>query len=179
MRKEYKIIEFGIGNIESAIKDLKSQEELVCGLFNGVMLYSDIDDIDSAYVKITGKTKAEFDEVERIWLEEYQEKKRKHKESIPQLTKEWIEKGYAILDEKYHEVWAECVPIRLDDLYEGMELKATLDIVEKLNSGCELEEAKKIINDQGHAGMSFGLVCAMVASFCDRGEVFKTFVNKR
>ena len=174
---KYKEIEFGFGNIESAVKELKSHNELVCGSFNGQMLYSDIDDLDSAYVKITGKTKAECDEAERIRHEEYEEQQRKHKEAIPELTKEWIEKGNIILDEKYRENWAKCVPIRLDDLYQGMELKCCLDIVIELNNGCTLDEAKTIIESQGHSGMSFGLVCSMVKSFCDRGTEFVSYVR--
>lgn len=93
------------------------------------------------------------------------------------MTKEWIEKGNKILDEKYRDLWAECVPIRLDDLYQGFELGACLDIVKELNAGCDLEVAKGIIEKQGHSGMSFGLVCSMVKSFCDRGNEFASFVK--
>ena len=177
MKKSYKEIQFGFGNIESAVKELKSHKELVCGSFNGIMLYSDIDGLDSAYMKITGKTKAEFDEAERIRHEEYEEEKRKHKEAIPELTKEWIEKGNAILDEKYRELWAKCVPIRLGDLYRGMELGMCLDIVKELNNNCSLDEAKVIIESQGHSGMSFGLICSMLKSFCDRGNEFVEYVR--
>jgi hypothetical protein len=141
------------------------------------MLYSDIDDLDSAYKKITGKTKAECDEAERVRHEEYEEQTRKHKEAIPELTKEWIEKGNTILDEKYRELWAKCVPIRLGDLYQGMELEMCLDIVLELNNGCSFDEAKTIIESQGHSGMSFGLICSMIKSFCDRGEEFVNFVR--
>ena len=178
---EHRKIEFGLGySIERAMQDLarfKERGELVYGEFNGQKLYSDIDDVDSAYKKITGKTKAEFDEECKVENDRYEERKRKHKEAIPELTKEWIEKGNAILDEKYHETWAKCVPIRLDDLYQGMELGATLDIVKELNAGCELQKAKKIIEEQGHSGMSFGLVCSMVKSFCDRGQEFVSFAR--
>ena len=175
---KYTVIEFRLGsNIDSAIQELKSHNKPVSGSFNGVMLYSDIDDVDSAYQKITGKTKAEFDEAERIRHEEYKAEEKKHKESIPKLTEEWIEKGRKVLDEKYHELWSKCVPIRLSDLYRGMELGCCLDIVEKLNSGSDFEEAKTIIESQGHSGMSFGLVCSMVKSFCDRGENFVNFVK--
>lgn len=177
----YSKIEFGAGDsIERAIQDLaifKERGELVYGEFNGQKLYSDIDDVDSAYKKITGKTKAEFDADREKEHLEYEERKRKHKEAIPELTKEWIEKGNAILDEKYHEKWAKCVPIRLDDLYQGMELGATLDIVKELNAGCELDIAKEIIEGQGHSGMSFGLVCSMLKSFCDRGAEFVAYVR--
>ena len=141
------------------------------------MLYSDIDTVDSAYQKITGKTKAEYDTEAKAQNDRYEDDRQKHKESIPDLTKEWIEKGNTILDEKYRETWAKCVPIRLDDLYQGMELKCCLDIVIELNNGCTLDEAKAIIESQGHSGMSFGLVCSMVKSFCDRGNEFVIYAR--
>jgi len=181
LKMEHRKIEFGAGDsIERAMQDLarfKERGELVYGEFNGQRLYSDIDDVDSAYKKITGKTKAEFDAERKAENDRYKEDQRKHKEAIPELTKEWIEKGNAILDEKYHETWAKCVPIRLDDLYQGMELGATLDIVKELNAGCDLQKAKEIIEGQGHSGMSFGLVCSMVKSFCDRGQEFVSYAR--
>lgn len=179
--KNYREIEFSPGeDIESAIKELtryKERGELVCGNFNGQVLYSDIDDLDSAYKKITGKTKTEFDEEVQKSNAKYEEEKRNHEAAIPELTKQWIEKGNAILDEKYREEWAKCVPIRLDDLYQGMELGCCLDIVKELNAGCKLEDAKAIIDKQGHSGMSFGLVCSMVKAFCNRGVEFYQFVR--
>ena len=175
--QQYRKIEFGFGNIDSAIQELKSHKDLVCGSFNGTMLYSDIDDLDSAYKKITGRTKFEFDSDRKAENDRYKAGQQKHKESIPELTKDWIEKGNVILDEKYRENWDKCVPIRLDDLYQGMELKCCLDIVIELNNGCTMDEAKAIIESQGHSGMSFGLVCAMVSSFCDRGKEFTSYVR--
>lgn len=181
METNYRKIEFGGGySIERAMQDLarfKERGELVYGKFNGQKLYSDIDDVDTAYKKITGKTKAEFDAERKSKNDRYKEEQKKHKDSIPELTKEWIGKGNAILDEKYHEKWAKCVPVRLDDSYQGMELGATLDIVKELNAGCELDVAKGIIESQGHSGMSFGLVCSMVKSFCDRGIEFVSYVR--
>lgn len=100
-----------------------------------------------------------------------------HKARIPELTREWITKGHEILDEKYWEKWDECVPIRLDDLYKGMELGDCLEIVKALNDGCDLDTAKKIIHNQDHSGMSFGLVRAMVRAFCDRGNEFVDYVK--
>lgn len=178
MEKEYRKIKFCLGqSIETAVKELKSYEELVCGSFNGKMLYSDVDDVDSAYVKIIGKTKTEHDAELELENERYEELKRKHKESIPELTKEWIEKGKQVLDKKYLKTWKKCVPIRLDDLYQGFELGACLEIAKALNAGCGLETAKIIIENQGHSGMSFNLVCSMVKSFCDRGSEFVTYVK--
>jgi len=177
--KNYKEIEFGFGNIESAIKELKSHKELVFGVFNGEKLYSDIDDVDSAYKKITGKTKAECEEAERKRSEDYKEQKRKHTEAIPELTEAWIGKGKTVLDEKFLDEWTKCVPIRLSDLYQGMELGMCLDIVKELNEGCAFEKAKEILESQGHSGMSFGLVCSMIRSFCDRGVEFVNYVNEK
>lgn len=178
MKTNYREIKFSAGqDIESAVKELKKYNDLVCGSFNGQMLYSDVDDVDSAFKKITGKTKTEFDAKMKADNDRYKDEERKHEEAIPELTKEWIEKGKAILDEKYHETWEKCVPIRLSDLYRGMELGATLEIVKELNAGCELEVAKAIIEGQGHSGMSFGLVCSMVRSFCDRGTEFVNYAR--
>ena len=72
MEKQYREIqlEFG-GNIDSAMKllnEYKAKNELVFINFNGHELYSDIDDLDSAYVKVTGKTKEQFDEEQRLRL---------------------------------------------------------------------------------------------------------------
>ncbi len=181
MKKTHKKIEFTGGeSLESAVKELsryKENGELAYGEFNGEKLYSDTDDMDSAYLKVTGKTKAECDEAARKRNDEYEKEKREHEEAIPELTKEFVGRGKNILDEKYHELWVKCVPIRLGDLYRGMELGATLEIVKELNSGCGLDVAKEIIEKQGHSGMSFGLVCSMVRSFCDRGVEFVSYVK--
>ena len=178
MKDNYRKIEFAAGqSIESAVKELKEHAELVCGDFNGQILYSDVDDIDSSFKKVTGKTKAEFDEAQKKISEKYEREEKEHKEAIPELTKEWIKKGSKILDDKHLKLWSEIVPIRLGDLYKGFELGASLDIIEKLNTNCELDIAKNIIEGQGHSGMSFGLVCSMVKALCDRGSEFVKYVK--
>jgi len=175
--KNYREIEFGFGNIEEAVKELKSHKDLVKGTFNGQILYSDIDDMDSAYKKVTGSTKAEFDEARRLENVEYKRQQKEHKEAIPKLTLEWIGKGEKILDKKHHKLWTKIVPIRLDDMYRGMELGNCLEIVEQLNKGTELEKVKPLIEEQGHSGMSFGLVCSMVREFADRGNEFVEYAR--
>lgn len=182
MNKDYKEIEFLCGcTIERAVMELleyKNNGELVCGDFNGHTLYSDTVTVDGAYLEILGKTKAEFDKAQEKWRENYRREEEEHKAKIPELSKEWIEKGHAILDEKYWSYWDECVPIRLGDLYHGMELGCCLDIVKPLNEGCSFEEAEKIINEQGHSGMSYSLVRVMVRDFCDRGNEFSEYLSK-
>lgn len=175
--KNYREIEFGFGNIEEAVKELKIHNDLVKITFNRQVLYSDVDDIDSAYKKVTGKTKFEFDEAERLRQIEYKRQEKEHKDSIPKLTIELVEKGKKILDKKHHERWTKIVHIRLGDLYRGMELGNCLEIVEKLNKGEELEKVKPLIEDQGHSGMSFSLVCSMVREFADRGNEFLEYAR--
>jgi len=182
MEDNYLKIEFYAGNtIDTAMNDLMEYRKkgfLACGDFNGKTLYSDKDDINSAYLKITGKSKSEFDEARRKEQEEYKRKQQEHKDRVPELTQEWITKGNKILDEKYREKWASVVPIRLDDLYQGFELKACLDIINILNNDGTLEDAKCEIKKQGHSGMSFGLVCSMVSAFCERGVEFSQYARE-
>lgn len=181
MDKKYREINFSLGsNIESAVNELlkfKEKGKLVFGEFNGVTLYSDTVTMDSAYKEILGETKAEFDRSQEVWKENRESQEREHKERLPELTKMWSQKGREVLTEDKWEYWDEIVPIRLHDLYRGRELGNCLDIVEVLNNGVSLEAAKKIIENQGHSGMSYGLVKSMVREFCDRGEEFAEYVQ--
>lgn len=181
MNKKYEQIDFFAGNtVEQAVNELLSYREkgkLVCGEFNGVTLHSDTVTMDSAYLEIVGKTKLEFDKEQQEWKDNYNRQKKEHEDNIPNLTKEWMGKGREILSEDKWEYWDEIVPIRLSDLYQGMELGACLDIVSILNNNGTLDEAKEKIENQGHSGMSFGLVCAMVKEFSDRGNEFVEYVR--
>ncbi len=180
MDNKYTEIDFYPGrNIEECVNELlryKEKGKLVFGVFNGHKLYSDTVTMDSAYKEITGNTKKEFDDYIKKQNEEYQRQKQEHIKAIPEKAKLWMDKGREILDKSKWELWDKIVPIRLNDLYQGMELKCCLDIVEILNKGT-LEEAKREIESQGHSGMSFGLVCSMVKEFSLKGEEFVNYVR--
>lgn len=66
MDEKYEKVEFTLGaSVEEAVNELlnyKQRGKLAYGKFNGVTLYADTVTMDSAYKKITGKTKSEFDE---------------------------------------------------------------------------------------------------------------------
>lgn len=167
--------------LESVVKALQhyhAQGEKVCAEFNGHVLYSDTVTMDSAYLEVYGQTKADFDKSLEEQRENYRRAEEEHKAKIPDLTQEWREKGRSVLDPKYWVEWARIVPIRLNDLYHGMELGACLDIVKALNDGCTMDEAERIIDGQNHSGMSFSLVKTMVKHFCDRGGEFSDFIDK-
>jgi hypothetical protein len=180
VNKRYVEIEFLGNTLEDAVNkllDYKVTGKLVCGEFNGTMLYSDTVTMDDAYKSITGKTKTEFDKAQQEWRDDLERREKEHKEKIPELSKVWMEKGREILTEDKWEFWDEIVPIRLADLYQGMELGACLDLVGILNSNGTLDEAKEMIENQGHSGMSFGLVCSMVREFSERGNEFVEYIR--
>lgn len=94
-----------------------------------------------------------------------------------QKIAKYISDGHKILDEKYWDRWDKCVPIRVNDIYGGMELECCLDIIKELNNDCTMDSAKAIIGNQLHSERSFNLVRAMVKAFCYRGEEFYYFVS--
>lgn len=182
--KKYKEIEFLAGNtIEDAVNKLlyyKKKGMLVYGSFNGHSLYSDTVTMDSAYRKIIGKSKVEFDKDLKVeMIERIKRQKEEHKTQIPSLAKVWMEKGREILTEDKWKFWDKIVPIRLNDLYQGMELGCCLDIIKILNNNGTLDEAKEMIESQDHSGMSFRLVCSMVKEFCNKGKDFVDYISNK
>ncbi|MGL5330401.1 MAG: hypothetical protein ACRDD7_14115, partial [Peptostreptococcaceae bacterium] len=144
--------------------------------FNGHILYSDTVTLDSAYKEITGMTYTEYIEYEEQNLSKWKKEKEEHKARIPELTKEYIEKAKGIIAEDKLDIWNETVPVKLRDIYEGMELECTLKIIKLLNEN-KFEEAKEEIHNQNHSGMSFGLVCNMLVAFSDKGTEFVNMVK--
>ena len=180
MKNEYEEIHLkhGIdleGTVETLL-DYKREGRLACCEFNAQMLYSDTVTMNDAYLKITGKTKKDFDESQRKWKEDYDRLEKEHKEAIPSLIEEWKSKARVVLSEDKWDYWNEIVPIRLSDIYHGMELGNTLDIISLLKEG-KLAEAKEEFIKQQHSGMSASLVFAMVREFHKDGDMFVDFVN--
>lgn len=169
------------GNLEGAVEKLLQWRDTYNNRkakieFNGHWLYSDTVTMDKAYLEVLGKSKADFDKEQDEWKENLKKREEEHKQKIPQLTKEWIEKGHQVLEQKFWDAWDKCVPIRLNDLYEGMELGMCLDIVRTINEKT-LEEAVEVMKNQGHSGMSWGLMKSMVKSFSDKGEKFDALLG--
>lgn len=181
--KQYEEFIFFTGqSIETAVNDLlkiqKEKGRLYYGRFNATNLYSDTPNLlQEAYVQITGMTKEEFDQKEKEQQYEYKRKEQEHKNKIPELAEYWIAEGKKILDEKHHAYWSKIVPIRLDDLYHGMELKCTIDLIKMLNENIPFEEIKQVFMNQGHSGMSHSLVCSMLIHFCDKGKDFVEYAK--
>lgn len=174
-----KEIEFYPGeSIDSAWKKLLKEsaecEDTCFGKFNDHEIFS-TDTLDEAYVKVTGQTKAEFDKEMQDWQDDYERKKKEHQERIPELTEKYCKEARGVILEDQYEYWDKIVPIRLGDLYEGMELGCTLDLCrimrdESISYDRRLRKAYKAFMDQGHSGMSAGLVAHMLRTFCPDGN---------
>lgn len=179
--KTYKQIDFFVCSIAEAVLELIKYEvkgQLAYGDFNGIRLFSDTVSINSAYMQIVGKTKYEFEQEQKKWRIDYEKEKKEHEDAIPELVKEWIQKGHEILTPDKFELWDTCVPIRLGDLYRGMELGQCLELVKLLKTK-NYEEASKVHNKQGHSGMSHHLLMSMIKEFSENGEEFAKYLASR
>lgn len=175
-------IEFIAGNnIEDAMHQLSEVSQKynakAFGEFNGKVISSDMS-IDEAYKLITNETKSENEARHKHYLEELDKEEKEHKEKIPKLTEEWREKARGVVRPEKLDMWDKIVPIRLGDLYRGMELGCTLKLVKMLDiDKCSLEDAKNEFCSQGHSGISAGLMFSMMKEFCTMGEEFVSYVR--
>ena len=143
-------------------------------LINGKEIYS-TDTVDEAYMKVLGKTKAEYEESYRKWKEGYDQAQREHQARIPQLTEKYRNEARGLVLDSELEYWDKIVPIRLGDLYHGMELQNVLDCCkimrdESLVYAARLEKAYDVFMAEGHSGMSASLTMAMLRRFCPHGN---------
>lgn len=140
--------------------------------FNCIIFYSTEElterDILTA---IYGCSPEEHEKREKEYFDEFKRKEAEFKRKASDLIAKYREKGHEILDSKFHERWDEAVPVRVGDIYHGMELQAALDVIELLNKG-ENEAAKKKLFGQGHSGMSASITLALIGVFCDNGKKF-------
>lgn len=180
MKKEYKKMEFCCGQtLGGCVLELVKyavKGEFVCADFNGHTLYSDTVSIDSASLEVTGSTYFDNLNARELNRQKLIQEEKEYQAKVPELTAVWIEKGHKILSEDKWKKWDECVPIRLSDLYHGMELGMCLDIIKAIDEQ-SLEEAVEVMKGQGHSGMSWGLMKSMVETFSDKGEEFIELLN--
>lgn len=176
MKKEIRVLPGD--NIESVVHTLlaaKAKGESVYAEFNGHKLYSDTVSMDSAYIEITGQTKEDF-ELEREktmqTLEQIKLQRKEDMEKAQEKIPSWIQRGQELIYKERHEDWKKCVLSRASDIYHGAELDASLDIMQALENGVTIEEAKEMLDEQEHSGMSASLVRNILFSFSSKGPEF-------
>ena len=159
----------------------KTEDFIVFGIFNGVELLH-TDTPDEISVKLTGKTIAENEAAEKAWREEYDRKEREHQARIPELTEKYKKEARGVIPEDKLELWDEIVPIRLNDLYRGMELEEWLKTIRVLNEDKPKEErfaiCKEIFDNSGHSGMSTHLFLSGLCEFHPEGRELAEYITK-
>ena len=147
-------------------------------LFNGKEIYS-TDTLDEAYLRITGRTYDEHCVKMAAWRERRELEKQYFEKKIPELTEFFRSEARGIIAEKDLAHWDEIVPARLEDIYHGLELSSTLDIVKIMNQTDQplesrISQAKSEFIRQGHSGMSAVLMYSMLTVFCPEGQALVT-----
>lgn len=168
-------IEFYGSTLEECVNALlkfKSRGESVFVDFNGHKLYSCDITMDGAYQEVLGKTKAEFDKAQEEWQKEYEERTARKEAEAKAKIPTWIKKGETFIYPERMEEWTQCVEARASDLYHGMDLDAAIEIMEKLENGASLDEAKELLDSQDHSGTSYEMVRNIIFSFSKQGPEF-------
>lgn len=159
--------------------EIKSGEHCFC-MFNEKKLLSTFT-LDECYKEVTGCTKKEWEDKARKEQEEYERKEAEFKASIPDKIALYRDKARGVIPEYKLEEWDRIVPVRLNDLYHGMELDCWIELSKILNEDIpekdKLEKAKKAFYDQGHSGMSASLVLAGLKLFHPLGSKFVSYVE--
>lgn len=82
----------------------------------------------------------------------------------------YIERGKKVIPEDKWELWRKIVPIRVGDLYHGMEVNNALAILESYKEERDLDKVRKIFDDENHSGWSAGLVASIIRQFSNDYE---------
>lgn len=176
-------IELRVGStLEDAVNQLIDHRELgetVFCVFNGHKLFSDDVTMDSAFLEVTGKNKADFDKANEEWLansiRETEEASRKAEAKIPG----WIEMGKTLgIDPALSKDWEKMVKIRAGDIYHGREIDDAIAIMQKINDGATAKDIKEALAEQGHSGASYGMVRSIVETFSPRGKDIYNEIKK-
>lgn len=167
--------EFYGGTLEECVNALlkfQNRGESIVIDFKGHQLYSCDVTMDSAYLEVCGKTKAEYDKEREKLRKEYLEERTREEAEVKAKIPAWIKKGEAFIYPERAEEWKKCVEIRASDLYHGMDLDAAIEIMEKLESGATLDEAKELLDSQYYSGSLYGIVTSIIFSFSKQGPEF-------
>ena len=177
MEKEILEIEFNhscpIERVVEELEKYKSNGQSVyinCG--GGIILYSDDVTLDSAYLAITGKTKADFDKYAAELMKKDCKKWEKRKKAAIKKIPIWIEKGKTLIASDKFDMWEKTVVSRVTDVYYGRDLDVAIEIMEKLAAGKTITKVKKTM-PKSLTGMNYSRIRNMVSEFSPRGKEFR------
>lgn len=87
-----------------------------------------------------------------------------------ELIKQYINDGKKYLIKGKEEEWEKVVPIRVNDLYGGIEIVNTIEILKEYVDNNDPVAAKKVFDKAGHSGMSAGLVFSILSQLMENGD---------
>ena len=174
-RENAKKVVFYAGTLDKCVERLIQYREMgqsVVFEFNGHPLYSCDVTMDSAYLEVTGQTKAEFDESRKRWREECIRKEKIEIERAEAKKPDWIERGRKIIYPEKIEKWKEYMDCSIRGIYHGAEIETALGLIEKLEAGASIEEVEKELDAQNHSGTSHEIVRLLILHFSKKGPEF-------
>lgn len=91
----------------------------------------------------------------------------------------YIEKGKKLLPKDKWPKWEKTVKERISSIWDGLELTHFLQIQTILvnNKKGSFEEAKRLIDSQGHTGASWNTICKLISSFSEDGASLVDYLN--
>ena len=161
--------------LEEAVRSLLRYrlegEDVYCD-FNGTVLRSSDVTLDRAYIAVTGKTYSEYKESEMRRAEKWKKEDEEYKRDIPKLKKHYLIDSLYLIKPEMVDDWIRLVDARLSDLYQGLDLASAIEVMKALDKGVPVKTAKNVIENQGHSGLSYSIVRAIVMEFSSRGQEF-------
>lgn len=88
-----------------------------------------------------------------------------------ELIKTYTDRGHKVIPQNKWTMWDQIVPIRVSDIYHGMEVNNALTILESYKEEKDLRKVRKIFDDAEHSGWSAGLVARIIMDFSDDYKV--------
>lgn len=182
MKELYFTVGMSIEDAISFLNDNAKKYGYECyGVFNGKEIFSSETE-DQIYKKITGNNKDEFNRKLEEDIAEHKRIEIEFKRKIPFLITEYIRKADGVIPVENIPLWNKIVPIRLNDIYRGMELDCWLDLIKIMNSD-ETDEkimvqCETLFNEQGHSGMSASLVLRGLEELHSKGKIVSDYIKK-
>lgn len=147
--------------------------------------------------KIIGGHVVTYDDETNVMLsyeitDEYKQKKEEATLEILSKKDEFKQRGSAVVKKEFIDNWNTLIDNSLSDLdqvwYNGVSIEASLECMEKLSQGADIEEAYKPIDienpdspciyfDMHLSGWQNNSVTSIVSSYHERGEEFSDYRN--
>ena len=162
-------------DLESIVYTLlaaKARGESVYCEFSGHKLYSDTVSMDSAFMEVTGRTKADFDKAQEEMYKNYKREQKEAEERLKANIETWIEKGQALIFPERYDKWEKCVVACASNLYHGLELDGVLEIMTALENGASIEEARQMLYKQRYSGEAVSTIRNILFEFSKKGPEF-------